>query len=446
MQLDQTHDGARRSWVASACTGSSDFPLQNLPFGVYARAESGAGGAARVGVAIGDQVLDVIGAADALGLQGDARVAADACRGAELNALAALGRRYATALRRALFSALAAGEPGEDARRRALAPHMRPMSQCELRLPFAIGDFTDFYTSIFHATNVGRTFRPDNPLTPNYRWVPIGYHGRASSVIVSGTPFVRPNGQLKAPDAAAPVFGPSQRLDYEVELGLFVGCGNALGAPIPIAGARERVFGAVLLCDWSARDIQAWEYVPLGPFLAKSFATTVSPWVITLDALEPFRCAAFARDPADPAPLAHLSDPADQHEGGFDIELDLYLCSARMRARGQAPVRVSRGNYRDAYWTPAQIVAHHSSNGCNLRSGDLLGSGTISGPRPDSVGSLLELTQAGKNALALPDGETRAFLADGDEVIQRGRCARHGFAGIGFGELRGVVLPAPPAL
>jgi fumarylacetoacetase len=277
---------------------------------------------------------------------------------------------------------------------------------------------------------------------PNYKWVPIGYHGRASSVVVSGTPFVRPSGQLKPPQAPAPAFAPSVRLDYEVELGFFVGPGNALGAPIAIGRALEHVFGAVLLVDWSARDIQAWEYQPLGPFLAKSFATTISPWVVTLEALEPFRCPAFARPEGDPGPLPYLNDAEDQQRGGFAIEVEMHLRSARMREAGSAPVRLSRGDYRDAYWTVAQLVAHHASNGCNLRTGDLLGTGTISGATQGSLGSLIELTANGQRPLALPGGEARAFLEDGDELIQRGRCRRDGFTPIGFGEATAAVLPA----
>jgi fumarylacetoacetase len=311
-----------------------------------------------------------------------------------------------------------------------------------MRLPFAIPDFTDFYTSVFHATNVGALFRPDSPLTPNYTWVPIGYHGRASSVVVSGTPLRRPNGQTKAPDAAAPVFGPCKRLDYEVELGFFIGQGNALGTHIAIGDAREHVFGAVLLCDWSARDIQAWEYVPLGPFLAKSFATTISPWVVTLDALEPFRCAAFARRSGEPAPLPYLADAADAQHGGYDVTVEVELSSAGMRAQRVPPLRLSRASYREAYWTLAQIVTHHTSNGCNLESGDLLGSGTISGANPDTLGSLIELTTGGQKPLALHNGETRTFLADGDEVTLRAQCTAAGRARIGFGHASGLVLPA----
>jgi len=440
MALDETHDSHRRSWLESANAEGCDFPIQNLPFGVFVHPRNGP--AARAGVAIGDRVLDVAAAADALALVGDAYIAAQACRIDTLAALAALGRPHWRTLRLLLSRALAHGIPGWEARRRTLEPLLLPIAECELRLPFAVGDFTDFYSSVFHAENVGRLFRPDSPLLPNYKWVPIGYHGRASSVIASGTPFVRPCGQTRASDAAAPVFGPCGRLDYEVELGFFVGPGNALGAPISITRALDHVLGAVLLIDWSARDIQAWEYQPLGPFLAKSFATTISPWVVTLDALEPFRCAAFARPAADPAPLPYLADPADQQHGGLSVQVEMHLRSAAMRAQGLPPLRLSRGDFRDAYWTVAQLVTHHASNGCNLRAGDLLGTGTISGATPDSLGSMIELTRNGQSPLALPGGEQRTFLQDGDELIQRGRCERDGWTAIGFGEAVATVLPA----
>ena len=289
---------------------------------------------------------------------------------------------------------------------------------------------------------MGKFFRPDNPLMPNYKWVPIGYHGRASSVVASGTPVIRPSGQLKAPTAETPSHGACKTLDYETELGFFIGTGNELGHPIPIGEAAQHVFGAVLLNDWSARDIQAWEYQPLGPFLAKNFATTISPWIVTMDALEPYRTTAFKRPAGDPAPLPYLTDAADQAQGGFSIAVDMSLRSEKMRAEGMPPLRLSRGNYRDAYWTLAQMVAHHASSGCNLQPGDLVGTGTLSGDTPESVGSMLELTQRGANPVKLPSGETRGFVADGDEVIQRGQCSREGFATIGFGEAAGTVLPA----
>jgi fumarylacetoacetase len=309
-------------------------------------------------------------------------------------------------------------------------------------LPVEVGDYTDFYASVFHASNVGSMFRPDNPLLPNYKWVPIGYHGRASSVVASGTPIRRPRGQSKAPDAAAPSFGPSRQMDYELELGAWIAGHNPLGQPVPIAAAHERLFGVSLLNDWSARDIQSWEYAPLGPFLAKNFATSVSPWIVTMEALAPFRVPAFVRPEGDPAPLAYLDDAADRAQGGYAITLEVALQTTRMREAGQPPARLSRGDFRQMYWTLAQLVAHHASSGCNLRPGDLLGSGTISGPTREERGCLLELSWRGKEPLTLPSGESRTFLEDGDEVVMTGWCERAGAVRIGLGECRGRLLPA----
>jgi len=438
MNLDETHDPRRTSWLASANDPGCDFPIQNLPFGVFRR--RGTLEAPRAGVAIGDQVLELGTAAALAGFTGEAAEAAEAGRAPTLNALAALGHEYWHPLRLALSRALAVDAPPSV--RRALEGCLVPIKEAELLLPVEIPDYTDFYTSVYHATNIGRLFRPDNPLMPNFKWVPIGYHGRASSVVVSGTEIMRPRGQTKAPDAPAPAFGPCKRLDYEVELGFICGPGNPLGAPVRIANALEHVFGVVLLNDWSARDIQAWEYQPLGPFLAKSFATTVSPWVVTLQALEPYRTHAFRRPPEDPAPLPHLTDSDDRDEGGYSIEVEMYLRTEAMRASSMPPVRLSHANYRDCYWTLAQLVTHHTSNGCNLRVGDLLGSGTISGPTPDSAGAMIELTQGGKHSVKLPGGEQRNFIEDGDELTQRGRCSRDGYATIGFGEASGLILPA----
>ncbi len=420
--MNSTHDPKLRSWVGSANDPASDFPIQNLPFGVFRRKNSRE--QPRGGVAIGDQVLDLA----ALGVK----------TGPTLNGLAAAGRSQSSALRKELSKALS-----NEKHRKKISKFLVPMKQAELFLPVAIGDYSDFYAGIHHATGIGKMLRPDNPLLPNYKWIPIGYHGRASSVVISGTPVTRPNGQAKAAEETRPSFGPSKRLDYEVELGFVIGPGNALGKPIGIDRAEDHIFGVVLLNDWSARDIQAWEYQPLGPFLAKSFATTVSPWIVTLEALEPFRCPAFARAADDPQPLPYLFSEKDRKEGGLAIALEMHLRTERMKKNNQPPLRLSRGNFRDAYWTPAQMVAHHSSNGCNLQPGDLLGSGTISGADPDSVGSMMELTQGGKSPFALPSGETRAFLADGDEAIQRGRCERAGAASIGFGEAAGRIRPAP---
>jgi len=413
MASNATHDPELRSWVESANDPVTDFPIQNLPFGVFRR--GGSKERPRGGVAIGDQILDLA----ALGIE----------TGPSLNKVAAAGPRAWRELRKGLSRFLSTRNY-----RKNLTQHLLPMKKAQLFVPVAIGDYTDFYAGIHHATTIGKLLRPDNPLLPNYKWLPIGYHGRASSVVVAGTPVVRPSGQTRAPEQN-PVFGPSKRLDYEVELGFVIGPGNALGQPIPIAKAEGHLFGVVLLNDWSARDIQTWEYQPLGPFLAKSFATTISPWIVTMEALEPFRCPPFARDPADPRPLPYLSFEKDR---GIDIDLEMYLRTLKTKA----PVRLSRGNARDAYWTAAQMVAHHTSNGCNLQPGDLLGSGTLSGTTPDAFGSLMELTQAGKSPLRLPNGETRAFLEDGDEAILRGRCGRAGAVAIGFGAAAGRITPA----
>ena len=414
MALDATHDPALKSWVESANQPGCDFPIQNLPFGIFKR--KGATESPRGGIAIGDQILDL--------------AALDIKTGPTLNGIASLGRPAWKRLRSQLSKGLSRGKPNKRFSR-----YLVPMKQAQLFLPLAVGDYTDFYSGIHHATNIGKILRPDNPLLPNYKWVPIGYHGRSSSIVVSGTQVLRPRGQIKAPDASEPMFGPSKRLDYEAELGFVVGPGNALGKPIAVGKALDHVFGVVLVNDWSARDVQAWEYQPLGPFLAKSFATTLSPWIVTREALEPYRCPAFPRADGDPKPLPYLWDDADQREGGFAIEVEMHLRTESM----QAPVRLSRASFRDSYWTAAQLVAHHTSNGCNLRPGDLLGSGTISGATPDSFGSMMELTQGGKNPLALPGGESRAFLHDGDEVIERARCARDGYATIGFGEANGTI-------
>jgi fumarylacetoacetase len=413
MSLDQTHDPGLRSWVESANEPGCEFPIQNLPFGIFKR--KGAKESPRGGVAIGDQILDLA----ALGIK----------TGPTLNGIAALGRPAWKRLRRQLSKSLSNGKANKK-----LSRYLLPMKQAQLFLPLDIGDYTDFFAGIHHATNMGKMLRPDNPLLPNYKWVPIGYHGRGSSIVVSGTQIVRPRGQIKAPDQPAPAFASSKRLDYEAELGFVVGPGNRLGKPIAVREALNHVFGVVLLNDWSARDIQAWEYQPLGPFLAKSFATTISPWIVTLEALEPYRCPAFARAADDPQPLPYLHDAEDQREGGLAIEVEMHLQTPKM----QAPVRLSRGSFRDAYWTVAQLVAHQTSNGCNLRPGDLLGSGTLSGATPDSYGSMMELSQGGKAPLALPSGESRAFLEDGDEVIQRGYCQGDAIR-IGFGEAAGSI-------
>lgn len=391
----------------------SDFPIENLPYGVFQRNDT-----PHIGVAFEDHILDLYACVRA-GLIDEPSLLEP-----RLNAFMARGRVVASDVRARITELLTRGSADE---------HLVPRSGAQMLLPMNVGDYTDFYASVHHATNVGSMFRPDNPLLSNYKWLPVGYHGRASSIVVSGTPVRRPNGQTRDGETAPPAFGPSKRLDYEMELGMVIGRGNALGEPIPASDALEHVFGFCLVNDWSARDIQTWEYQPLGPFLAKNFATSVSPWIVTLDALEPFRTNAFVRPDGDPQPLPHLQD-----DRGYDVHVEVWLRTAKMTE----PVRLSRGNFRDMYWTVAQLVAHHTSNGCNLVPGDLLASGTISGAAKDSRGSLLELAWRGTEPIELPTGETRKFLEDGDEVILRGSCEREGHARIGFGECRGVVLPA----
>jgi fumarylacetoacetase len=440
MSLNETHDPALRSWVESANASGGDFPIQSLPFGVFRRA--GSSEPFRGGVAIGDQILDLAAALqaapfrDALRLRGAAEAAA-AAAGPALNELMAAGPVAWSALRLALSRVFRRGAPEQAALQACLVPQR----QAEHALPARIGDYTDFYTSIHHATAVGRLLRPDNPLLPNYKWMPVAYHGRSSSIVVSGQAFRRPIGQRLAQDAAAPTVGPSERLDYELELGVLIGPGNAPGSRIDIADAESHAFGLCLLNDWSARDLQAWEYQPLGPFLAKNFATTISPWIVTLEALEPHR-ATWERPPADPQPLAYLDCPDVRRRGAIDIRLEACLESESMRRAGEAPCRLSLGSYRHAYWTLAQMIAHHTLSGCNLEPGDLLGTGTQSGPLPVEAGSLLELSRGGRAPVRLPNGETRRFLEDGDAVILRACCERPGAARIGFGEAAGRVLPA----
>ena len=437
VELDRTHDPGRRSWLASANQAGGDFPLQNLPYGVF-RLPSG--GRPRIGAAIGDRVLDLPAALEAGCLELPAHIAT-AAQQPTLNALMSQPLEARRALRFALSDLLAEGSA--LAGDRSLHDRVLHAShEVRMQLPVAIGNYTDFYASVFHATNVGSMFRPDNPLLPNYKWIPIGYHGRASSVVVSGTPVRRPNGQSKPADALTPRFGPSRQLDYELEVGAWIAGGNALGETIPLEAAESNLFGVSLLNDWSARDIQAWEYQPLGPFLAKNFATSVSPWIVTMEALAPFRVPAFARPEGDPAPLPYLDGGWNRSHGGVAVTLDVALSSARMRQEGLVPARVSRGDFAQMYWTVAQMVTHHASNGCDLRPGDLLGSGTVSGPSKDERGCLLELTWRGRDPLTLPSGETRTFLEDGDEVIITGCCERPGAARIGLGECRGVIEAA----
>jgi fumarylacetoacetase len=436
--LNETHEPQLHSWVASAKSVDGDFPIQNLPFGVFHRA--GSAEPFRLGVAIGNQILDVGAAlrAGAFAAQSaSAREAAQACDSATLNAFMAMGQIHWSALRLALSRMLRIGAEEQD----ALQQCLQPQSEAEYAVPAQIGDYTDFYTSIHHATNVGKLFRPDNPLLPNYQWVPIGYHGRSSSIGVSGQAFHRPQGQTLPPGASTPVFGPSKRIDYELELGVFIGSGNKMGEPVALDQAEDHVFGLCLFNDWSARDLQGWEYQPLGPFLSKNFASTVSPWVVTLEALAPYR-RAWVRPADHPQPLPYLDSSTLRKEGAFDIELEVYLQTSAMHAEGQAAQRISRSNFHHAYWSVSQMVAHHTVNGCNLQPGDLLGSGTQSGPLPSEAGALIELTVGGKQPLTLANGETRTFLEDHDTVVFRAHCAKEGAARIGFGEVSGTVLPA----
>ncbi|NIE76442.1 fumarylacetoacetase [Pantoea sp. Ap-967] len=422
-----------RSWVEHA-NGHSDFPLQNLPLGIFSRP----GEAQRCGVAIGDAILDLEAVLAAGLFEGQAKAAVEATRGGALNAFFALGRPARVALRERLQALL--GERSEH--QAALKPALYPASECQMHLPAKVGDYTDFYVGIQHATNVGKLFRPDNPLLPNYKYVPIGYHGRASTLRPSGADVRRPKGQTLPAGHTEPAFGPCARLDYELELGIWIGQGNDIGQAIPIAEAEQHLAGLCLLNDWSARDIQAWEYQPLGPFLSKSFITTLSPWVVTAEALAPFRRAQPARPEGDPQPLPYLLDAHDQARGAFDIELEVLLLTARMREQGLPAHRLALSNTLNMYWTVAQLITHHSVNGCQLQPGDLFGSGTLSGASPDAYGSLLEITVGGKQPVELASGELRKFLEDGDEIILRARCTADGVASIGFGECRGTVIAA----
>ncbi|MCP5266191.1 MAG: fumarylacetoacetase [Burkholderiaceae bacterium] len=434
-RLNETHDASLRSWVDSANADGADFPIQNLPFGVFRR--RGTNESWRGGVAIGDRVLD-LGAAQAAGVfSGDAAAAAVQAAKPLLNEFMSMGPRYWSALRLALSRALRDGAAAQA----RLAACLLPQADAEFSVPARIGDYTDMYASIYHATNIGRLFRPDNPLLPNFQWVPIGYHGRASSIGVSGQQFHRPHGQIMPPGAQAPVFEPCRRLDYELEIGIWVGVGNAQGESIALDEVDAHVFGLALFNDWSARDIQSWEYQPLGPFLSKNFASTISPWIVTMEALEPYRVA-WDRPKDHPQPLAYLESDDNRARGGVDMRIESWIETARMRAAGAAPVRLSHSTFAHSYWSVGQMVAHHTGGGCNLNPGDLLASGTQSGPDPSEAAALIEITAGGKNPVDLGNGESRTFLEDGDAVILRGWCERSGYARIGFGECRGVVLPA----
>jgi fumarylacetoacetase len=433
--INETHDPNLRSWVDSANVSGTDFPIQNLPFGVFRR--KGTNESFRGGVAIGDSILDIARASEAGAFSGECRDALRLCAGSTLNPFMAAGPEVHSLVRRALSKELAS-TAGKDNK---LASSLLAQADCEYTVPAAIGDYTDFYTSIYHATNVGKLFRPDNPLMPNYKWVPIGYHGRSSTIRVSGQVFPRPLGQALAPGKTEPELVPSRRLDYELELGIFVGTGSSIGTGIPIDEADDHIFGICIVNDWSARDVQAWEYQPLGPFLSKNFATTISPWIVTLEALAPFRTA-LSRPDGDPRPLPYLSSPRVLDEGAVDIRLEVSIETERMRRDGRPPAVVSSTSYKHSYWAMSQLIAHHTVNGCELRPGDLLATGTLSGPTPGEEGALLEATVGGNRPISLPSGETRTFLEDGDAVVMRGWCERSGFARIGLGYVRGQVSAA----
>ncbi len=431
--INHTHDPNLRSWVTSANQEDTNFPIQNLPFGVFQERDRTQ--QPHIGVAIGDQILDLFRCRKLGLLEALPETLQEACTATDLNPLMGLGNGASSQLRDRLSKLLQVNSPQPPLETKILIP----IAEAKLLLPATIGDYTDFYASIFHATNVGKLFRPDNPLLPNYKYIPVGYHGRASSIVPSGTSIKRPQGQRKSPQEAIPTFGDSRLLDYEIEVGFFVGAGNQLGQAIAIADAEQHIFGLCLINDWSARDIQAWEYQPLGPFLGKSFATTISPWVVTLEALAPFRCSALERPTGDPAPLPYLDSPLNTQFGGIDITVEVLLSSAQMRQDQIPPFALSRASFKQMYWTIAQMLTHHTSNGCNLRSGDLLASGTVSGEEKGSYGSLLEITERGSVPITLPTREQRAFLLDGDEVILRGYCDRAGYVRIGFGDCRGKI-------
>jgi len=430
-QLNETHDQSLQSWVAGANDPASDFPIQNLPLGWFRRRQSVEN--FRPGVAIGAQIVDLLAARDLL--PAHVVAALEHCRDG-LNPFLARGNALSSALRAALSALLRSG----SAQQAALSACLVAQADADLGLPCQVGDFSDFFTGIHHATATGKLFRPENPLMPNYKWIPVAYHGRSSSIGVNQY-FPRPKGQVKSPGHDTPVFQHSRRLDFELEMGVVIGRGNALGSAIPISEAEEHACGMVLLNDWSARDVQGWESQPLGPFLGKNFATTISPWIVSMEALAPFRLP-FTRDANEPQPLPYLESAANRDHGMLDIDLEVLIATPAMRAAGLPPARLARSNYKHAWWTLAQTITHHASNGCNLQSGDLLGTGTLSGPVPADAGSLLELTFGGKSPLTLPNGESRTFLQDGDAVMLRAHCERAGFRRIGFGEARGEVLPA----
>ena len=438
IKINETHNPLLKSFVDSANDGITDFPIQNLPFGIFRRA--GSNEEFRGGIAIGDQILDLTAFGNLHLLSGLAAQAAQACSKPTLYRLMALGQPAWSALRASVSKILSIDSAHEGMMRGCLVPQ----ADAEMAMPVRVGDYTDFYASEHHATNVGKLFRPDQPLLPNYKWMPIAYHGRSSSIGVSGQQLYRPVGQVCGAGQTVPVVQASKRLDYELEMGMFMGRGNALGTRIGIDDAEQYIFGMCLLNDWSARDLQAWEYQPLGPFLAKNFGSTISPWIVSMEALAPYH-APFTRDSADPQPLPYLSSEKNSHAGALNISLEVHIETAKMRETKAAPHRLSIGNFREAaYWTPAQMVAHHTINGCNLQPGDLFGSGTMSGPTDDSMGSLLEITEGGKKSITLSNGETRTFIEDGDAIVLSAHCESEveGTVRIGFGKCYGRILPA----
>ncbi|CAN5334059.1 fumarylacetoacetase [soil metagenome] len=438
-EINETHDQNLKSWIESANAPDTDFPIQNLPFCVFTRSCTYEN--VRIGIGIGDYVLDVYACYECCLFDDDSfTIAVSADNYCLDHSVMKKNANLQKAFRRRLVEILS--EDADEETRKNVERNLIPMDEVEFQLPAHIGDYTDFYCSIYHATNVGKLFRPDNPLMPNYKWIPIGYHGRASSIVVSGEDVVRPKGQNHSNEDAPPVYIPSKALDYEMEVGFFVGKGNELGETIDIKDAEEHIFGLCLVNDWSARDIQGWEYQPLGPFLGKSFATTISPFVVTMEALAPFRIPSFERDADDPKPLDYLASEENEKYGGLDIKLEVYIQTEKMRQENIEPHLLSRSNLKDLYWTIGQMLTHHASNGCNLQTGDLMATGTVSGKEDSERGCLLEMTKRGAEPVELPSGETRKFLEDGDEIIMKGFCEKEGFRRIGFGTCRGTIVSA----
>ena len=440
IDINETHDQTLSSWVGSANEPDSEFPIQNLPYCYFDR--SAADGIGGVGVAIGDYVLDLARCREDGLLGGEEldEISWTVAKSWSMSELLGAGKKLNSALRGRLQAILR--EDADEDTKMIARMALLPIERAIFDVPCEIRDYTDFYCSIFHATNVGSIFRPDNPLLPNYKYIPIGYHGRASSIVISGTDITRPTGQNRSDTEKPPVYIPSKALDYEMEVGFFISKGNEMGTTIPIENVEDHIFGLCLVNDWSSRDIQGWEAQPLGPFLGKSFATTISPFVVTMEALAPFRVPTYERPEGDPEPLDYLADENNEKRGGIDLKAEVFIQTKKMRDESIEPHLLSRSNMKDLYWTIGQMVTHHASNGCNLQIGDLMATGTVSGSENDARGCLLEITKRGKEPIELPSGETRRFLEDYDEIIMKGYCERDGFRRIGFGECRGMVLPA----